>query len=268
MREYEIETTFDVPLETFLRVVYGDDGFFFRRYHADAGDDPAASVPPWDLSDGTRVVTFCKTMALPSVIERLLGSAASTTLRFEEKQWFRYDPANGMACVRSTPTLVSPAAGDSFKTEVTVYLAPFGDDRSRCSMRAKLSVAAEGTWALQPLVEKMMEHRASATFREWVRYADTFLTDNYAGELNAERPLPKLGVLGAAITKAGGGRRHAYAINGEGDNNGTSNGNGGAEEEEGERGGGDGDAEGGFDDDSASANEGGLEVFHEASDFD
>jgi len=33
-------------------VVYGDDGFFFRRYHAEAGDDPAATVPPWwDLTD-------------------------------------------------------------------------------------------------------------------------------------------------------------------------------------------------------------------------
>ena len=68
-------------------------------------------------------------MSVPSVIERLLGSAASS-LRFEEKQWFRYDPASGMACVRSEPRLVSPKS-DSFKTEVTVYLAAFGDDRSR-----------------------------------------------------------------------------------------------------------------------------------------
>ena len=56
-------TTRPTQPQTFLRVVYGDDGFFFRRYHAEAGDDPAATVPPWDLSDGTRVVTFCKTMA-------------------------------------------------------------------------------------------------------------------------------------------------------------------------------------------------------------
>jgi len=61
------------------------------------------------------------TTALPSVIERLLGSAAST-LRFEEKQWFRYDPATGLACVRSEPALVSPR-GDAFKTDLTVYLA-------------------------------------------------------------------------------------------------------------------------------------------------
>lgn len=44
------------------------------------------------------------------------------------------------------------------------------------------AVAATGTWALQPVVEKMMEHRASALFREWVRYADTFLTENYGEE--------------------------------------------------------------------------------------
>jgi hypothetical protein len=49
----------------------------------------------------------------------------------EEKQWFRYDAGAGMACVRSTPVLVSPRS-DSFRTEVTVYLSPVaGDDRSR-----------------------------------------------------------------------------------------------------------------------------------------
>jgi len=107
-----------------------------------------------------------------------------------------------------------------------VYLAAFGDDRSRCSMRAKLTVVAEGTWALQPLVEKMMEHRASAAFREWVRFADTFLTDNYGGELATERPLPKLSVLrAAAFTTADGGRRRfAHEI---GDGGGEGGGGGG-----------------------------------------
>ena len=64
-------------------------------------------------------------------------------------------------------------------------------------MRAKLTVVAEGTWALQPLVEKMMEHRASAAFREWVRFADTFLTDNYgtAWQILTRGPGRKPGAL-------------------------------------------------------------------------
>jgi hypothetical protein len=179
-----------------LRVIYGDDGFFFRRYHAEAGDDPAASVPPWDPADGSRTVTFSKAMALPSVIERLLGpvSAAAASLQFREKQWFHFDPATGAACVRSNPELVNPRS-DSFKTELAVHLRPLATDRARCAMSATLRVTAVGTWALQPVVEKMMEHRASAIFREWVRYADTFLTENYGGPYNADRPLPKLGLL-------------------------------------------------------------------------
>lgn len=123
-------------------MIYGDDGFFFRRYHDEAGGDPAATVPPWNVADGSRTVTFTKRMSLPGVIERLLGAAAAAScvysLTFEEKQRFRYDVASGEARVRSNPALVSPRS-DSFKTEVTVYLSPFDDDRSRCAMRAKLA---------------------------------------------------------------------------------------------------------------------------------
>ena len=32
--------------QTFLRVVYGDDGFFFRRFHAETGECEDAVVPP------------------------------------------------------------------------------------------------------------------------------------------------------------------------------------------------------------------------------
>ena len=71
-----METTFDVPARTFLRVVYGDDGFFFRRFHHETGECPDASVPAWNSggmgddagSPSTRVVVFTKTMSLPSVI--------------------------------------------------------------------------------------------------------------------------------------------------------------------------------------------------------
>ena len=115
-----------------------------------------------------RVVVFTKTMSLPSVIERLLGSGTSmATLRFEETQTFAWDPATSTACVRSTPTLVSPRS-ESFQTEVAVYVCPDGDDPTRrCAMRAVIKVTASGTWALQPVVEKLMETRASASFREW-----------------------------------------------------------------------------------------------------
>ena len=82
-----METTFDVPARTFLRVVYGDDGFFFRRFHHETGECPDASVPAWNSggmgddagSPSTRVVVFTKTMSLPSVIERLLGSGGAIT---------------------------------------------------------------------------------------------------------------------------------------------------------------------------------------------
>ena len=202
-------------VQTFLRVIYGDDGFFFARFHAEASDDPKASIPPWNPTDGSRTVTFTKTMSLPSVIERLLSLTSTTAaLTFEEKQWFRYDPASGMACVRSTPVLVSPRS-ESFKTEVTVYLSPFGDDRAMCAMQAKLRVTAVGTWALQPVVEKMMEHRASALFREWVRYADTFLSENYGGSANEDRPLPKLSLL-KNVTPPENGRRARYPSYGRG----------------------------------------------------
>ena len=46
-----METTFDVPLQTFLRVVYGDDGQCLRQYHASCGNCADATVPAWDVSE-------------------------------------------------------------------------------------------------------------------------------------------------------------------------------------------------------------------------
>ena len=77
-----------------------------------------------------------------------------------------------------------------------MYVCPDGDDPTRrCAMRAVIKVTASGTWALQPVVEKLMETRASASFREWVRFADTFLEENYGGSHVGDRPLPKLSAM-------------------------------------------------------------------------
>ena len=40
-------TTFDVPLHTFLRTVYGDDGEMFKSFHFECGGDGDVSVSPW-----------------------------------------------------------------------------------------------------------------------------------------------------------------------------------------------------------------------------
>ena len=72
-----METVFDVPLATFLRVVYGDDGDFFRRFHAETGGRDDAVVPPFEPVSGARVVAFSKAMSLPAVIARLLGSSVA-----------------------------------------------------------------------------------------------------------------------------------------------------------------------------------------------
>jgi hypothetical protein len=95
----------------------------------------------------------------------LLGSGgAMATLRFEETQTFTWDPVTGTACVRSVPALVSPRS-ESFNTEVAVYVSPDVDrPDTACAMRAVIKVTASGTWALQPVVEKLMETRASASF--------------------------------------------------------------------------------------------------------
>jgi len=192
-----METVFDVPLATFLRVVYGDDGDFFRRFHAETGGRDDAVVPPFEPVSGARVVAFSKMMSLPAVIARLLGSsvvalASPLALRFEETQWLRYDPRAGVAVVRSVPALVSPPRGERFATEVTVTFARVvaADGAEQCGMRARLEVRATNAWALQPVVEKMMEHRASASFREWTRWADAELERRRDDPRDGLRRLP------------------------------------------------------------------------------
>ena len=184
--------------QTFLRVVYGDDGFFFRRFHAETGECEDAVVPPWEPITGSRVVRFSKRMTMPNPIEKLLGASAADVIagapRFEETQWIKYDPARGVASVRSLPSLVNSFGKDRFVTEVHVTYSAVCDDRDveRCAMVAKLTVSAAGTWGLQHAVEKLMEHRAKSSFREWARWTDDFLSEHYAGDNRRDAPLPRL----------------------------------------------------------------------------
>ena len=82
--------------QALLRLLYDDEGVFYRRYHAvvskDAGArvsrwaqlprdaQPVPGLPPPAPGDLTRSVFFVKRMELPAAITRLLG-AASGALR-------------------------------------------------------------------------------------------------------------------------------------------------------------------------------------------
>ena len=226
-----METTFDIPLRTFLRVVYGDDGQCIRQYHASCGNCADATVPAWDVSEdrstelhgvvGSRTIAFSKPTELPSVVERLLGrssgkSAAAGGARacvsFIEKQSLEIEPVTGNVLVRSSATLdsawVSPERADGFVAVVEASYASTADadgadgaDGERTAMTARIIVNAAGAWALQPVVERVMEHRAVAGFREWVVWVDEFVEKTKASApgasgFAAHAKLPRLDALG------------------------------------------------------------------------
>jgi hypothetical protein len=83
--------------QTLLRLLYDDEGVFYRRYHAVVSKDDAAKVTPWATGGGgggangagsaasaaapgeapavaTRSVTFTKRMDIPAAVTRLLGA--------------------------------------------------------------------------------------------------------------------------------------------------------------------------------------------------
>ena len=78
--------------QALLRLLYDDEGVFYRRYHAvvtgDAGArvsrwgavprdaPPVPGLPPPAPGDLTRSVSFVKRMELPTAITRLLGAPA------------------------------------------------------------------------------------------------------------------------------------------------------------------------------------------------
>ena len=224
MREYEMETTFDVPLRTFLRLVYGDDGLCLRQYHASCGKCEDATVPAWDVSEdrsttlqgvlGSRTIAFSKPMELPSVIERLLGPSAGkrgdttarpsrASLSFTEKQTLEVEPVNGNVLVRSAASLDSRWVGseraEKFNAVVEIAYASAADPTAyghaeRTAMAARITVNAAGAWALQPVVERVMEHRAVSAFREWVVWIDEYVSERAAR--TGETRLPPLAVLG------------------------------------------------------------------------
>ena len=224
MREYEMETTFDVPLQTFLRVVYGDDGQCLRQYHASCGNCADATVPAWDVSEdrstelhgvvGSRTIAFSKPMELPSVVERLLGPSAGkrgaggsrgSRLSFIERQSLEVEPVTGNVLVRSAASLdsawVSPERADKFNAVVEVAYAStivqnaYGP-AEHTTMAARIRVNAAGAWALQPVVERVMEHRAVAGFREWVVWIDEFVEKTSIGASGFAAELPRLRALG------------------------------------------------------------------------
>jgi len=230
MREYEMETTFDVPLQTFLRVVYGDDGQCLRQYHASCGNCEDATVPAWDVSIsdrssalhgvvGSRTIAFSKPMALPSVVERLLGMTRAGKhddsregLSFVEKQTLEVDAVTGNVRVRSAASLdvarVGPERADRFDATVEITYASiradidsrgvsmYGASPERTAMAARITVNAAGAWALQPVVERVMEHRAVAGFREWVVWTDEFVEKTSLGASGFAATLPSLSALG------------------------------------------------------------------------
>ena len=231
MREYEMETTFDVPLQTFLRVVYGDDGQCLRQYHASCGNCEDATVPAWDVSEdrssalhgvvGSRTIAFSKPMALPSVVERLLGMTRAGKqkakgggegegLSFVEKQTIEVDAVTGNVRVRSAASLdsawVGPERADRFDATVEITYASiradergvsmYGASPERTAMAARIIVNAAGAWALQPVVERVMEHRAVAGFREWVVWTDEFVEKTSLGASGFAATLPSLSALG------------------------------------------------------------------------
>ena len=231
MREYEMETTFDVPLQTFLRVVYGDDGQCLRQYHASCGNCEDATVPAWDVSEdrssalhgvvGSRTIAFSKPMALPSVVERLLGMTRAGKqkakgggegegLSFVEKQTIEVDAVTGNVRVRSAASLdsawVGPERADRFDATVEITYASiradergvsmYGASPERTAMAARITVNAAGAWALQPVVERVMEHRAVAGFREWVVWTDEFVEKTSLGASGFAATLPSLSALG------------------------------------------------------------------------
>lgn len=247
MREYEMETTFDVPLQTFLRVVYGDDGRCLRQYHASCGNCEDATVPAWDVSEdrssalhgvvGSRTIEFSKPMALPSVVERLLGTTrrdgkqkaksgsspsppTRSSLSFVEKQTLEVDAVTGNVRVRSAASLdsawVGPERADRFDATVEITYASirtdergvsmYGASPERTAMAARITVNAAGAWALQPVVERVMEHRAVAGFREWVVWTDEFVEKTSLGASGFAATLPSLSALGLgslAVTDLG-----------------------------------------------------------------
>ena len=84
----------------------------------------------------------------------------------------------------------------------------YGASPERTAMAARITVNAAGAWALQPVVERVMEHRAVAGFREWVVWTDEFVekTSLTLGASGFAATLPSLSALGLgslAVTDLG-----------------------------------------------------------------
>jgi hypothetical protein len=115
--------------QTLLRLLYDDEGVFYRRYHAVVSKDDTAKVSPWaapphDASAppgeppalATRSVTFTKRMDIPAAITRLLGARLRVRLRAHTQTHFcAFAADNSHACTCATHVqshLRPPPAGD------------------------------------------------------------------------------------------------------------------------------------------------------------
>ena len=113
------------------------------------------------------------------------------------------EPVNGNVLVRSAASLDSRWVGseraEKFNAVVEIAYASAADPTAyghaeRTAMAARITVNAAGAWALQPVVERVMEHRAVSAFREWVVWIDEYVSERAAR--TGETRLPPLAVLG------------------------------------------------------------------------
>lgn len=107
------------PTQTVFGLVYVNP-VCLTEFHTAVNRDPAAIIPAWDGSTGTRTLSFMKSVDAPAFIKRVLGSG---TLRVVESQSVALGPVQGSVSLASVPCPEMKGA-DKFKTAVAVDLVP------------------------------------------------------------------------------------------------------------------------------------------------
>ncbi|KAL6773667.1 hypothetical protein ACKKBG_A22040 [Auxenochlorella protothecoides x Auxenochlorella symbiontica] len=178
MREVSVAHLFKgYDVETVFGLVYVNP-VCLTEFHTAVNRDPAAIIPAWDGSTGTRTLSFMKSVDAPAFIKRVLGSG---TLRVVESQSVALGPVQGSVSLASVPCPEMKGA-DKFKTAVAVDLVP---TPCGCQVHARVSCSAAGPYGLSGAIEGFMAETAKASLVEFFEFCARFLAASGAERLLA-----------------------------------------------------------------------------------
>eukprot|EP00242_Pyramimonas_sp_CCMP2087_P014585 CAMPEP_0198200008 /NCGR_PEP_ID=MMETSP1445-20131203/3091_1 /TAXON_ID=36898 /ORGANISM="Pyramimonas sp., Strain CCMP2087" /LENGTH=336 /DNA_ID=CAMNT_0043869939 /DNA_START=201 /DNA_END=1211 /DNA_ORIENTATION=- len=167
MKEIVFNTDFQLSLEAFVNLLYGDDEAFYKGYHRMVNKDPNSTVGTWDKTQTLRkrTLTYTPSMPMPKVIRSALGLGEGG-VTVQENQQMEYITGASRALMTST-SYPMIKGGERFETKIIIEYTQLTE--STCHAEIKVQFTAN-IWGVSQMLEKFMSEQANDALTHFMEF--------------------------------------------------------------------------------------------------